>query len=608
MIPDVEVERVRESADIVAVIGEHVELKRAGTDYRGPCPFHQGTHRNFSVSPKKKIYYCFVCHEGGDVFTFLQKRLGMDWPAAVRLVAEKSGIELHEVRGARQEGPDARLPLWEANAAAAQYFERVLWEEESARPARDYLAQRSVDRALAVKFGLGFAPREIGLMRAYLNTLGIDDARQLEAGLLVRRTDDEEPRPRFRQRLVFPIFDTTARHVGFGGRVIGSGEPKYLNSAESSVFAKGQLLYNLQQAKLAIRRDDRLYIVEGYFDVIRLVDAGIDSVVAPMGTALTDDQAALVTRYTKNVFLLYDSDKAGQKATFRAGDALLRKGCSVRVVSLPAGEDPDTYVQKHGAAGLAAATEAAIDVFDRKVQILQRGGWFADLHRRRRAIDYLLPTIRACTDALLRGMYIARAAEVSGVDPRVLETEAGAAATPRGRAPTPEPTHRPASHGSRVDPPSERSRAPRPAPRATGEGLSAERELVRAMLKQRSLVERLTERVGPDSFHEPRYREIFATLLDPGPERSVQELAAAMTQPAVEMMQSLLGEPDAIQDIDRTVEHSLARLDERHLARRNREIDRLISMAGADEKNQLMQEKTSNRREIARLREGRERQ
>jgi DNA primase len=609
VIPDVEVERVRESADIVAVIGEFVELKRAGTDYRGPCPFHQGTHRNFSVSPRKKIYYCFVCHEGGDVFTFLQKRLGVDWPGAVRMVAEKSGIELHEVTGARQDGPDPRLPLWEANAAAAQYFQRVLWEDESARPAREYLAERGVDRELADRFELGFSPREIGLMRAHLNTLGIDDARQLEAGLLVRRDADEEPRPRFRHRLMFPILDTTSRHVGFGGRVIGTGEPKYLNSAESAVFAKGHLLYNLQQAKLAIRRDDRLYIVEGYFDVIRLVAAGIDSVVAPLGTALTEDQAGLVTRYTKNVFLLYDSDKAGEKATFRAGDSLLRRGCSVRVVSLPAGDDPDTFVRKHGAEELAKAADASIDVFDRKVQILQRGGWFADLHRRRRAIDYLLPTIRACSDALLRGMYISRAAEVSGVDPRVLETEAGALGeSPRGRQYTGEPQREAPVQPERSAPRPARPRASRPPERVTGEGFSAERELIRAMLKQRSLVERLTERVGPDSFQEPRYREIFATLLQPGPESSVQDLAAVMSPPAVEMMQSLLGEPDAIQDLDRTVEHSLARLDERQLARRNREIDRLIRMAAAGEKDQLMQEKESNGREIARLREVRERQ
>lgn len=608
MIPDVEVERVRESADIVAVIGEYVELKRAGADFRGPCPFHQGTHRNFSVSPRKRMYYCFVCHEGGDVFNFLQKRLGVDWPSAVRMVAEKSGIELHETRGPRQEGPDPRLPLWEANAAAAQYFSRMLWEDESGKAARDYLVQRGFDRAIAEKFELGYAPREIGLMRAHLNTLGIDDARQLEAGLLVRRVDEEEPRPRFRNRLIFPILDLGGRHAGFGGRVLGSGEPKYLNSAESGVFAKGQLLYNLNQAKLSARRDDRLYIVEGYFDVIRLAEAGVESVVAPLGTALTDEQAGLVTRYTKNVFLLYDSDKAGQKATFRAGDALLRKGCSVRVVSLPAGEDPDTFVKKRGAAGLEGASEASIDVFDRKIQILQRGGWFADLHRRRRAIDYLLPTIRACSDVLLRGMYIARAAEVSGVDAKVLEAEAGTSPDTRTRAgqysgrsaPIPRDGHD--ARGPREKP------RPRLPMRPVGEGLSAERELVRAMLKQRSLVERLVERIGPESFREARYREIFATLLSLSTEAGVEELAEAMSQDAVEMMQSLLGEPDAIQDLDMTVDHSLARLDERSLVSRNREIDRLVGLAGSQEKDLLIQEKAVNIREIARLREGREQQ
>jgi len=205
-------------------------------------------------------------------------------------------------------------------------------------------------------------------------------------------------------------------------------------------------------------------------------------------------------------------------------------------------------------------------------------------------------------------MYISRAAEVSGVDPRVLESEAGAPGEARGRQYTGEPKREAPVPPARGEPRPARPRTARPPERVTGEGLSAERELIRAMLKQRSLVERLTERVGPDSFQEPRYREIFATLLEPGPERSVQELAAAMTPPAVEMMQSLLGEPDAIQDLDRTVEHSLARLDERLLARRNREIDRLIRMAGAGEKDQLMQEKESNRREIARLREPRERQ
>ncbi|MCC6319329.1 MAG: DNA primase [Gemmatimonadaceae bacterium] len=596
MIPDHEVERVRESADIVAVIGEYVELKRQGTDFRGPCPFHQGTHRNFSVSPRKRLYYCFVCHEHGDVFTFVQKRLGLDWPGSVRHVAEKTGIELHEVTSSRHDGPDPREPLWEANAAAAQYFQRILWEDELGAAAREYLGQRTIDRALAERFGLGFAPREIGLMRAHLNTLGIDDARQLEAGLLVRRAEEEEPRPRFRQRLVFPILDLSGRGVGFGGRLIGPGEPKYLNSAESAVYSKGALLYNLNQARLAARRDDRLFLVEGYFDAMRLVGAGVDAVVAPLGTALTEAQAELVKRYTKNVFLLYDSDKAGLKATFKAGDLLLRQGLSVRVVSLPAGEDPDTFVQKQGREALERATEAAIDVFDRKVQILERGGWFADLHRRRKAVDYLLPTIRACIDPVMRDMYLARASQASGVARQVLEEEAGAA----GRRDT---NRAPAAPATVPAPPQpqERPRAARPRPRPRGPAISAERELIRAMLRERAVIERVAERFGPDSFQEPTYRAIFERVLALEESATIEQLAEGMSHDAIEAMQGLLAEPEAIQHLERTVEDSLSRLEVRRLEERNRAIDALTPMAQGEEKDVLIAEKMGNQREIARL-------
>src|SRR5688572_23463473 len=440
MIPQEEIERVRDAADIVQIIGEHVNLRRVGADWRGPCPFHQGTHRNFSVSAKKRMYHCFVCHENGDVFSFLQKRLGMDWPSAVRAVAEKAGIEIREVQS-RREGPDPREPVWELNATAAEYFQRVLWDEPIGQPARDYLQSRNVSREAAQRFGLGFAPREIGLLRGYLNTLGFDDDRLLSGGLLTKREDADEPRPRFRGRLIFPIYDASGRLSGFGGRAIGPIEPKYLNSADSPTFTKGRLLYGLNWARHAIRRDERVLLVEGYFDVVRLVLAGIESVVAPLGTALTEDQAALIARQTKNVFLLYDSDVAGQKATFRAGDVLLAQGVSVRVVTLPDGEDPDTFVDAHGRAGLEAHLDAAVDVFDRKVQILERQGWFVDLHRRRLAIDRLLPTIRATSDPLTRDMYIARASEASGVDRAVLSREAtnGGARGGRSRFATPAP-------------------------------------------------------------------------------------------------------------------------------------------------------------------------
>ena len=604
MIPDEDVERVRDHADIVQIIGEHVNLRRVGADWRGPCPFHQGTHRNFSVSPKKRMYYCFVCHAGGDVFNFLQKRLGLDWPSAVRTVAEKSGIEIREVE-TRREGPDPREPVWEINAAAAEYFQRMLWEDDLGAPAREYVAKRHVSREAADKFGLGFAPREIGLLRGYLNTLGYDDAKLLSAGLLVQREEAEEPRPRFRGRLMFPIYDASGRLSGFGGRLIGPGEPKYLNSADSVTFTKGRLLYGLNWARHAIRRDERLLLVEGYFDVVRLVLAGIESVVAPLGTALTEDQASMISRQTKNVFLLYDSDTAGQKATFRAGDLLLAQGVSVRVVTLPDGEDPDTFVDSHGRAALEMQIDAAVDVFDRKVQILERQGWFADLHKRRRAIDRLLPTIRATADLVTRDMYIARASEASGVDRNVLSREAAGAG---GRSSS---TRAPSS-----SPPAEQQEQMRMGDRRMAErrsasesrppksGPSEERYLLRVILAHPAYLEMAAEaEVGPANFEDGRYREIFETLSKIGADASPEVVVRELSRDAVAAYDEMLGEPpNSILDLERTYHDSVAKLRIRELRQRNLDLQRLMATARTpDEQTALLVEKNANKQAMTAL-------
>ncbi len=630
MIPDEQIEQIRESADIVGVIGDYVELKRTGTDYRGPCPFHQGTNRNFSVSPKKKIYYCFVCHEGGDVFTFVQKRLGLDWPASVRLVAEKSGIEVREVERSHREGPDPRARFWEMNSAAAEYFTGVLWEEPSAEPARDYLAQREISRAVADRFGLGFAPRELGLMRAALNTLGYEDAALLEGGLMVKPEEASEPRPRFRRRLMFPILDALGRHVGFGGRVIGDGEPKYLNSPETPVFTKGKLLYGLHVAKLAARREERMLVVEGYFDAVRLMAAGIEEVVAPLGTALTEAQAQLVTRYAQKVYLLYDADAPGQKAAFRSGDELLRQGAAVHVVSLPDGEDPDSYVATHGADGLRARLAEAVDLFERKVQILERAGWFGDLAGKRRALDRLLPTIRATADPLMRDIYITRASEASGVSREILTVESkrvpsarsGGASRPRRDVSShaPRDAARDAESGG---PPPGMHDAPPPdepgfqeqfqrrpfRPRSAGRGWKnvpeerpsirgwgrtsqpgalTERELLRALLHQRGSADAVAERIGADGFRVSAYGRIFRALMQAGEDASIETLAAALDEDEVRVLQDeLLVDPESIGDPTATITQALNSLRIREIDEEMEAIEREREIANATEKDAL---------------------
>lgn len=582
MIPDDVVERVADAADIVQIIGEHVKLKRVGRSWRGPCPFHQGTHPNFSVTPGGG-YRCWSCGEKGSVFTFVQKRLGLDFVDAVKYVGEKSGIEVREV-SRRREGPDPREPFWEVNAAAADYFQRTLWESEAGAPAREYLVQREISRADADRFSLGFAPREIGLMRAHLQTLGFDDERQLEAGLLVKREEVEEPRPRFRNRLIFPIRDVQGNAIAFGGRLIGPGEPKYLNSSESPTFVKRRTLYGLSWAKNAIRRADRAILVEGYFDCVRLMMAGVDEVVAPLGTALTEPQAELLRRYTRNVYLLYDSDPAGLKATFRAGDELLRLGVSVQVVTLPDGEDPDSFVRAHGREKLEEHIGQAIDVFERKVQLLERHGAFGDLRRKRQAIDKLLPTLRAVSDPLTRDLYVARTSEASGVGRELLEREIGHGPEPvRGRGPEPPPPEYFEPPGEAPPAPVARRRDPRRTP-----GVRTEWELVRVMLHQPTYVEVVAEHVGPQEFEDPSLRAIYARLAAADPDRSVDELAAGLDEEANAVLQGLLAEDGGLESAQRTVQDCLTALQLQRLQRAIAEIDGQLPLATGSEQDELM--------------------
>jgi DNA primase len=589
MIPDDTVERVRDHADILAVIGEHVKLKRVGNSYRGPCPFHQGKDPNFAVSPRGG-YVCFVCHEKGDVFSFVQKRLGLNFVEAVKYVGEKSGIEVKEVSRERDAGPDPREKFWEINAAAADFFTRTLWGggNDVGAAARDYLAHRKLDREVANRFGLGFAPRDSSALRGHLATLGFDDARQIEAGLLVVREEGAEPRLRFRNRLMFPIYDSQNRTIAFGGRVIGEGEPKYLNSAESPVFVKGATLYGLNWAKNALRRDDRALLVEGYFDCIRLVAAGVESTVAPLGTALTEPQAELIRKYTKTVFLLYDSDQAGLKATFRAGDVLLRQGMKVHVVTLPEGEDPDTFVQQHGRDTLEAQLSQAIDVFERKIQILQRGGWFGDLRRKRVALDRLFPTIRAAADPITRELYLARAAEAVGVREDVLLRELREGRTRTGRSDS--------RDDDRVRP---EARVRQQERRRTfgSAGGAAERELVRLALHRRQFVESLAERVGPDSFRDPLLSQIFSRLVA-APDDSVESLVMTLDDDAVALVNALSDNVGGLEIPARIIEDCVSVLRQRELGEEIDEIDREIPLADDSGKMDLVLRKQQLTKEI----------
>jgi len=499
MIPEDVIEQVRDSADLVGLIGESVNLKRTGSDYRGPCPFHGGKNRNFAVIPKRGMYYCFVCHESGDVFRWLMKRFGMDYPTAVRDIARRSGIVIPE--GGSRSGPDPLEPLYSAVAAAQDWFGRQLLEAPEGQEARDYLAGREITLEQAGEHGLGWAP-QASAFTAAMTQLGIEQPILLESGLLARREDGSVV-PRFRHRLLFPIHDLRGRVVGFGGRLLRQGEPKYLNSPETPIFHKGRLLYNLHQAKAAIRQEQAVILVEGYFDVLRLLLTGIDHVVAPMGTGLTSEQAALLRRFAQSATLLYDSDEAGLKATFRAGDELLRHGVRVKVATMPPDEDPDTLVRKGGTAALAPVLRDAMDVLERKIQLLEQRSWFEKVERRREALDKLLPTIRAAADPVMRELYASRAAERVGVPREVVVAEAARAATA------------PAAIAAPRGPTDVRPRGvagPPPARPKSRFGAGAERQLLRAMIASPEWRAMASRELKPELFEIAAFRELYIAL------------------------------------------------------------------------------------------------
>jgi DNA primase len=324
-----------------------------------------------------------------------------------------------------------------------------------------------------------------------------------------------------------------------------------------------------------------------------------------MGTALTEDQAKLVRRYTDRVYLLYDSDKAGLKATFRSGDELLRQGAAVQVVTLPDGEDPDTFVRTHGARGLDAQLAASIDVFERKIQILERGGWFADLRKKRQALDRLLPTLRATSDPLTRDMYLGHASAAAGVTRELLERELNA--PPRGRTGRPGRDAAPAAahpaeqRGRPVAPP-DVARVRRGERRRTGErGASAERELLRVVLHRPAYFEQVIERVGAEQFRDPELRQIFAAMIEAGPDAPPDTLAGPLDDEAVAVLQELLEETGGLDHAAETVTGSLAALHERDLTRRMEEIDRLMPLADTQEKDVLTREKMETMGELRRL-------
>lgn len=399
---------VKEQADIIQIIGECVDLKRAGARFLGRCPFHGEKTPSFSVHPGQQFYHCFGCGESGDVFSFMMKYHNLDFPTALQTLARRYQIELPEKHysQAEQEKERQRKSMFAINEKAARLFRDYLLKGSGAASARAYLERRGIPPDIQEKFQLGYAPavETVGWNFLGSKLQGEESAAAEAAGLLVKN-DKGGTYDRFRDRILFPIFDPKGRISGFGGRIVGDGQPKYMNSPESPVFDKSRLLLGLFQQAAEIHSRQRVVLVEGNFDLVSLVVHGCPNVVAPLGTALTRPQLKLLRHYTENAILLFDGDAAGVKAAVRAVPLFLAEQMSAKVALLPSGHDPDTFIREKGLEQLERLLDAATPLAEFALTKLI-GEHGLTLDGKRKIVEELRPLVQAAASPLQRSLLI----------------------------------------------------------------------------------------------------------------------------------------------------------------------------------------------------------
>ena len=358
-------QRVKDAAQIIDIIGECVTLKRAGANLKGLCPFHAEKTPSFTVNPARQSFHCFGCGEGGDAFTFMMKYYNLTFPEALKQLAQRYQITLPERQFTSEDlgKAEKRQKLFDANERATSMYHDYLLHHAGGAQAREYLKKREITEEMIDKFKLGYAPAGWDFLSKKVVKSSITMAEAEEAGLLVKK-DRGGFYDRFRDRVLFPILELTGRVVGFGGRILGEGEPKYLNTPETLIFDKSRILFGLFQHRDTIRKIRQAVVVEGNFDLLALASYGVDNVVAPLGTALTQPQIRLLKGYADEVILLFDGDEAGIKAAMRSVPLFLAEQVAARVALLPAMHDPDTYIRAHGKEGLEKYLVSALPTLE----------------------------------------------------------------------------------------------------------------------------------------------------------------------------------------------------------------------------------------------------
>ena len=422
---------VKQQADIVRVVGEYVRLKKSGQNFTGLCPFHSEKTPSFAVHPVKQIYHCFGCGAGGDVFKFVMEMDKITFPEAVRAVAEKCGIAIPRTRERTPEERrenQQRTSLVELHREAAAFFVQQLNATQEGRAAKAYLLDRGLDSEAVARFGIGFAPSGgEALLHAFKQRY---PEKVLEASGLFSRDQNGKLFDRFRRRVMFPIANDSGKIVAFGGRALGDDLPKYLNSPETPIYTKSNILYHLDRAKEALRQRDFAVLVEGYMDAIAVARAGISNVVASCGTSLTEPQVKLLNRFTRRIIVNYDPDTAGQAATERSLAILLEQGAEVRVLALPGGKDPDSFIRSEGAAAYTKLLNEAPPYVDYLISRARKMD-MSTAEGKLRAVNFLMPYVQRIPDRILRSEWATRIAQQLRIEEPVLRESMRKAASER---------------------------------------------------------------------------------------------------------------------------------------------------------------------------------
>ncbi len=505
-------DRIREASDIVAVISQYLPLKKAGRNFKGLCPFHADSNPSLTVSPDKQIFRCFACNTGGDVIRFVQEFEKVTFPEALRILAQRAGIP-YEREGARSGEADERQRMLEMNRCATQWFQERLRHKDAGRQAREYLQRRGILPETVEKFRLGFSVNRWDDLAEHLKEKGFPSAQAEKAGLLI--AGDKGYYDRFRNRLIFPIFSVSDDVIGFGARVMDDTQPKYINSPESPLFQKGRTLYGLNFARRDILERHQAILCEGYVDVIRAHQEGVGQMVASLGTAFTEEHCTVVLRYTQEVVLAYDGDKAGQGAAVRGAEVFLNRGVRVRVAVFPEEHDPDSYMLEFGRERFQELVDQAPAFFEFRLAALKSqfdvGQDAGRIEVARQMMEWMGP-IR---DGLVREVYVQRLSEELGIRQDILQ---GVRLPAAGR--------------------SESAAAPgNPPPPQAGAGnrlqdiSQAEADLLRGLFLDPGSIAWVRDQLDPELVTSDLVRQVFRLLID-NPVASVPELVDRIDDPA----------------------------------------------------------------------------